>query len=158
MERSPVKLSSTSNVEPMSPHKRSKRTETSVEDKENLNINYDDRTPVLRFAKLTEHAMAPTRGSKMSAGYDLYSAYDCLVPAKGKCLVKTDIQIELPQGCYGRVAPRSGLAHKHFLDTGAGVIDADYRGNVGVILFNFNTEDYQAICYCFCVIAGEKRR
>ena len=72
-----------------------------------------------------------------------YSAYDCVVPAKGKSLIKTDIQIELPSGCYGRIAPRSGLAHKHFLDVGAGVIDEDYRGNVGVILFNFNTEDYK---------------
>lgn len=49
----------------------------------------------------------------------------------------TDIQIAVPNGTYGRVAPRSGLAHKHFIDVGAGVIDQDYRGNVGVILFNF---------------------
>lgn len=48
----------------------------------------------------------------------------------------TDIQIELPSGCYGRVAPRSGLAAKNFIDVGAGVIDEDYRGNVGVVLFN----------------------
>ena len=65
------------------------------------------------------------------------------IPAKGKALVKTDIQIALPDGCYGRVAPRSGLAHKHFIDVGAGVIDQDYRGNVGVILFNFNDTDFE---------------
>jgi len=41
------------------------------------------------------------------------------------------------------VAPRSGLTHKHFLDVGAGVIDEDYRGNVGVILFNFGEESYK---------------
>ncbi len=39
-------------------------------------------------------------------------------------------------------APRSGLAVKHFIDVGAGVIDADYRGNVGVVLFNFGMADF----------------
>jgi len=43
----------------------------------------------------------------------------------------------------GRVAPRSGLASKHFIDTGAGVIDADYRGMVKVLLFNHGEADYQ---------------
>jgi len=40
-------------------------------------------------------------------------------------------------------APRSGLAAKHFIDVGAGVIDQDYRGNVGVVLFNFGEEDFK---------------
>lgn len=57
-------------------------------------------------------------------------------------MVMTDIQIEIPEGCYGRIAPRSGLAHKHFIDVGAGVIDSDYRGNVGVIIFNFSDQDF----------------
>jgi len=56
--------------------------------------------------------------------------------------VPTDISIAVPEGCYGRVAPRSGLATKHFIDTGAGVIDADYRGPVGVVLFNFAEVDF----------------
>ncbi|KAL4216393.1 hypothetical protein ACF0H5_024119 [Mactra antiquata] len=98
---------------------------------------------MLRFAKLTPKAFTPTRGSKLAAGYDLYSAYDTVIPAKGKALVKTDIQIGLPDGCYGRVAPRSGLAHKHFIDVGAGVIDQDYRGNVGVVMFNFSDVDFE---------------
>lgn len=70
------------------------------------------------------------------------SAYDTVVPARGKALVKTDIQIEVPDGTYGRVAPRSGLAWKNFIDVGAGVIDQDYRGNVGVILFNHSDIDF----------------
>ena len=98
---------------------------------------------VLRFKKLSEKAMIPTRGSPQSAGLDLYSAEDCLVPARGRSLIKTDLQVALPNGCYGRVAPRSGLALKHAIDVGAGVIDQDYRGNLGIILFNFSDEDFQ---------------
>jgi len=48
----------------------------------------------------------------------------------------------VPEGTYGRVAPRSGLAWKHHIDVGAGVIDADYRGNVGVVLFNHSEKDF----------------
>ncbi|XP_013365760.1 PREDICTED: deoxyuridine 5'-triphosphate nucleotidohydrolase, mitochondrial isoform X2 [Chinchilla lanigera] len=72
----------------------------------------------LRFMRLSEHATAPTRGSALAAGFDLYSAYDYTIPPMEKALVKTDIQIALPSGCYGRVAPRSGLAAKHFIDVG----------------------------------------
>jgi len=91
----------------------------------------------LRFAKLSEHAKAPTRGSAVAAGYDLYAAEDMVIEAGKRACVKTDIQIEVPDGTYGRVAPRSGLAAKHGIDVGAGVIDKDYRGNVMVLLFNF---------------------
>jgi dUTP pyrophosphatase len=49
--------------------------------------------------------------------------------------------VALPDGCYGRIAPRSGLAYKKGIDVGAGVVDQDYRGNVGVILFNFGEEE-----------------
>ncbi|XP_043933559.1 deoxyuridine 5'-triphosphate nucleotidohydrolase, mitochondrial isoform X2 [Protopterus annectens] len=98
---------------------------------------------ILKFKKLSENAYTPTRGSSKAAGYDLYSAYDYVIPAREKTVVKTDIQIALPPGCYGRVAPRSGLAAKYFIDVGAGVIDEDYRGNVGVVLFNFNKEAFE---------------
>ena len=98
---------------------------------------------VLRFVKMSENAYAPTKGSPDAAGFDLYSAYDYEVPASGKVLALTDIQIAVPHDCYGRVAPRSGLAHKNFIDVGAGVIDRDYRGNVGVILFNFGKETFK---------------
>ncbi|XP_021262989.1 deoxyuridine 5'-triphosphate nucleotidohydrolase, mitochondrial isoform X2 [Numida meleagris] len=97
----------------------------------------------LRFTKLSENACAPSKGSARAAGYDLYSAYDYVIPPMEKAVVKTDIQIALPSGCYGRVAPRSGLAAKHFIDVGAGVIDEDYRGNIGVVLFNFGKETFE---------------
>ncbi|XP_014245631.1 deoxyuridine 5'-triphosphate nucleotidohydrolase [Cimex lectularius] len=97
---------------------------------------------VLRYIKLTEKAFAPVIGSQKAAGFDLRSAYDYVIPARGKGLVKTDLQIDLPEGCYGRIAPRSGLAWKNHIDVGAGVIDADYRGNVGVVLFNHGSEDF----------------
>ncbi|XP_038207213.1 deoxyuridine 5'-triphosphate nucleotidohydrolase [Zerene cesonia] len=100
------------------------------------------RDVTLRFTRLTENAFPPVKGSEKAAGYDLKSAYDYIVPARGKELVKTDLQIELPSECYGRVAPRSGLAVKNFIDVGAGVIDEDYRGNVGVVLFNHSDQDF----------------
>ncbi|KAJ0406929.1 hypothetical protein ATCC90586_000190 [Pythium insidiosum] len=97
---------------------------------------------ILRVKKLTDAAIVPTQGSALAAGFDLSSAYDAVIPARGKGLVKTDLVIAVPDGCYARVAPRSGLALKKFIDTGAGVIDADYRGNVGVVLFNHAEEDF----------------
>ncbi|XP_032870618.1 deoxyuridine 5'-triphosphate nucleotidohydrolase, mitochondrial [Amblyraja radiata] len=101
------------------------------------------KADVLKFAKLSENAQRPTRGSERAAGYDLYSAYDYVILPQDKVIAKTDIQIALPSGFYGRVAPRSGLAAKHFIDVGAGVIDEDYRGNVGVVLFNFGKESFE---------------
>lgn len=67
---------------------------------------------------------------------------DTVVPARGKQTVKTGISIHVPTGTYGRVAPRSGLAVKHFIDVGAGVIDEDYRGEVMVLLFNHGETDF----------------
>ncbi|XP_030384320.1 deoxyuridine 5'-triphosphate nucleotidohydrolase [Scaptodrosophila lebanonensis] len=99
--------------------------------------------PILRFAKLTEFAMEPLRGSAKAAGVDLRSAYDLVVPARGKAIVKTDLQVQVPEGSYGRVAPRSGLAVKNFIDVGAGVVDEDYRGNLGVVLFNHSDTDFE---------------
>ncbi|KAL6235665.1 hypothetical protein BDW75DRAFT_239997 [Aspergillus navahoensis] len=99
-------------------------------------------TPALLVKKLTPTARAPTRGSAFAAGYDIYAAKEIVIPAKGKGLVDTGLAVAVPEGTYGRVAPRSGLASKHFIDVGAGVIDADYRGEVKVLLFNFSDVDF----------------
>ena len=98
---------------------------------------------MLKVLRLSENATLPTRGSPLAAGADLYSAENVCVPARGIHIVKTDIAIICPKGTYGRVAPRSGLTVQHSIDVGAGVIDADYRGNVGVVLFNHGDCDFQ---------------
>ena len=82
--------------------------------------------------------------TKISSSLSLCSAYDCIIPARGKGIAKTDLSIAIPHGTYARIAPRSGLAAKHFIDTGAGVVDEDYRGNVGVVLFNHSDQDFQS--------------
>lgn len=97
---------------------------------------------ILLFAKLSNTAHTPTKGSKFAAGYDLYAAKDIVIKPQDKAVVPTDIIISVPEGTYGRVAPRSGLASKNFIDVGAGVIDADYRGPIGVVLFNHNKEPF----------------
>ena len=57
--------------------------------------------------------------------------------------MKTGLSISFPTGLYARIAPRSGLALKKFIDVGAGVVDSDYRGEVGVVLFNHGDQDFE---------------
>ncbi|KAK4796646.1 hypothetical protein SAY86_028972 [Trapa natans] len=102
-----------------------------------------ESAPYFRVVRLSEKAILPSRGSPLSAGYDLSSACEGKVPARGKALINTDLSIAVPPGTYARIAPRSGLAWKHSIDVGAGVIDADYRGPVGVILFNHSDVDFE---------------
>jgi len=97
----------------------------------------------LRVKKLSDAAHMPVRGSPLSAGFDLASAETTVIKAGSKGIVKTDLSIACPPNTYARIAPRSGLAVKKFIDVGAGVVDADYRGPVGVVLFNFGSEDFQ---------------
>ncbi|ACF42284.1 dutpase [Rana grylio virus] len=97
----------------------------------------------LQYVKLSEHASGLIRGSAGAAGYDLAAAHPVVVPSFGRALVKTDLAVKMPPGLYGRVAPRSGLALKNFIDVGAGVVDPDYRGNLGVILFNFGCDPFR---------------
>ena len=98
---------------------------------------------VVKVKKLCNNAKLPVRGSTGAAGYDLAAAQTAVILAHGKVLVKTGLSISMPTGCYGRIAPRSGLALKKFIDVGAGVVDEDYRGELGVILFNFGDEDFK---------------
>jgi dUTP pyrophosphatase len=103
----------------------------------------------IQIKKLTSLAKTPTRGSDFAAGYDLYSTEDYTLKPLERKLFKTHVSIAIPSGHYGRIAPRSGLAFKDGLDTMAGVIDEDYRGDVGVILINLGNVDKE-------IKAGEK--
>ncbi|KAH7715385.1 DeoxyUTP pyrophosphatase [Aphelenchoides avenae] len=100
-------------------------------------------TVVVEYVRASEHACAPLVGSENAAGADLCAAEECFVPAGGRRLVSTGLRVAIPHGFYGRIAPRSGLAVKHFIDVGAGVVDADYRGELKVLLFNFGSEGFK---------------
>ena len=82
------------------------------------------------------------KGTSGSAGYDLAAAQSTVVVAHDKCLVKTGLALALPLDCYGRIARRFGLALKKFIYVEARLIDSDYGGEIGVILFNFDKEDF----------------
>ena len=56
--------------------------------------------------------------------------------------ILTDSRMAIPDNCYGRIASRSGQTLKHSIEVGAGVVDADYRENIGVILYNHSDVDF----------------
>ena len=92
----------------------------------------------IKIKKLSKSAIIPSRANESDAGYDLYAVQDMVIGPMEKLIVPTGISIEIPNGYYGRVAPRSGLAVKNSIDVLAGVIDSGYRGEIGVVLINLN--------------------
>ena len=91
---------------------------------------------VVKIKRMNVNAKLPVRGMVRVADYDLAATQAAVVPEHSKCLVKTGLAIAIPPDCYGRISPRSGLALKKFIDVGAGVIDSDYKGEIGVVLLN----------------------
>lgn len=94
----------------------------------------------LLVQKLSPTAKTPTYGSESAAGMDLYANLGfgeevTLYPGQRR-LFPTGLSVAVGDGYYMRIAPRSGLAHKNGIDVLAGVVDSDYRGEVGVILLN----------------------
>ena len=94
----------------------------------------------LRFKQLDPRAVLPKRGSAHAAGLDVCSIEDLDIGPKERVMARTGLAVAIPQGFYGRVAPRSGLAAKNGLDVLAGVIDSDYRGEVCCLLYNTSDE------------------
>jgi dUTP pyrophosphatase len=101
--------------------------------------------PELKVKKLAPEAIIPTKANKTDAGYDLYALEDVEIPAVNHKLIKTGISMAIPAGYVGLIWPRSGLAYKNGLDVFAGVIDAGYRGDVGVILYNSRVTDHYQV-------------
>lgn len=94
----------------------------------------------LKFKQLDPRAVLPTRGSTYSAGLDLYCIEELRIEPHMRVAAHTGLSVAIPEGFYGRVAPRSGLAAKHGLDVLSGVIDADYRGEIICLLYNSGAE------------------
>lgn len=98
----------------------------------------------VRFKRLNDLAKIPTRGSKFSAGYDLYAATDkdVQIPPHSTVKIGTGLAIELPVGWFGAIFARSGIATKRGLRPAncVGVVDADFRNEVLVALHNDSNE------------------
>lgn len=101
----------------------------------------------INIKRLSEDALLPVRATEGAACFDLYVPKDTAIK-KGRNIIPLDIAIELPEGTYAEIRPRSGFSAKGFEDINGvrrdadvlhGCIDADYRGNIGVIV---RSEDY----------------
>lgn len=86
-------------------------------------------------------ARMPERAEGESVGYDVFSFEKFIVPANSRVLHNLKLIIRPPKGHYARIAPRSGLALNNGIDVLAGVVDRDYRKEVGVILYNTSVQD-----------------
>lgn len=90
-----------------------------------------------------KNARIPSKSSEFAAGYDLRAVNDVVVGVGERKLVSTGLRLSCPEGTYGRIAPRSGLALKNGIDVMAGVIDPDYIGIVGVVLINHGDSPFK---------------
>lgn len=89
------------------------------------------------FAKFRHDAICPTKDSANVAGFNLCSVEDVIVPPFNIRIGRNDIGFKIPRGCFRKVHSRSCFALQ-FKNVGGGVIDADYRGPVAVIFFNWS--------------------
>ena len=92
----------------------------------------------LRFARLSEAALLPTRAHEGDAGLDLYAAEPAHIGPGERWSVSTGLAVEIPDGHAGLVLPRSGLARKHGISlvNSPGLIDSGYRGELTVLMLN----------------------
>ena len=105
----------------------------------------NDKTMKVQIINKSKHSL-PQYATSSSAGMDLRANLDNSIVLKPlqRCLVPTGLYIALPEGFEAQIRPRSGLALKKgitLLNT-PGTIDADYRGEIGVIVINLSAEDF----------------
>ena len=99
----------------------------------------------LKIKKLNKNAIIPVYQTDLAAGFDLHSIEDYVLKRGERKLIKTGLAFEIEKGYEVQIRPRSGLAYKHgitVLNT-PGTIDADYRGEIMVLLINFGSEDFE---------------
>lgn len=99
--------------------------------------------PKIGFKKTHPDAKLPFRDKTGNTGFDLFSVEDVIIPAKGDAIVPTGVQVaQIPMGVWYMILPRSGMGFKHGIQPHLGVIDNNYRGDLGVKLYNFSNTDY----------------
>ncbi len=98
---------------------------------------------VVKFKKLNKDAIIPDYAHKGDAGMDLYSIKDDIIEPLIWKLIPTGLACELPEGTEGQVRSKSGIALKNgvFVLNTPGTVDENYRGEIGVVLYNLNTKE-----------------
>jgi len=100
----------------------------------------------IQITKLRDHAQLPEYQTEHSAGMDLHAAIDAPMTLKPgeRAAIPTGIAIAVPAGYEAQVRARSGLAAKHgiALTNGVGTVDADYRGELSVLIINLGQENF----------------
>ena len=99
----------------------------------------------LKIKKLSSDAIIPAYQSELAAGFDLHSVEEYVLKPNERKLIKTGLAFEIEEGYEVQIRPRSGLAFKHgitVLNT-PGTIDADYRGEIMVLLINLGENDFE---------------
>ena len=102
---------------------------------------------ILKIKKLRPNAIIPEYMSEFAAGMDIFACIDEIVTLKPfkRDLIPTGIAIALPKGYEAQIRPRSGLAVKNGITllNSPGTIDADYRGEIKVVMINLGEKDFQ---------------
>lgn len=98
--------------------------------------NGNDGEHYVKIKLLHPKAQAPRRASAEAAGYDIFCNEHVTLKPGARALISTGFAMAIPAGMVGLIWPRSGLAGKHGVDSLAGVVDSDYRGEVKVALIN----------------------
>lgn len=95
----------------------------------------------VKIEKIALDIDTPSYAHEGDAGFDLRSREEVIIEPGHRYTCMTGIKIAIPPGYHGSIRDRSGLAHKQGLHVLAGVVDSNYRGEVGVVLQNLGTED-----------------
>jgi len=99
----------------------------------------------LKIKKLNKEAIIPAYQTELAAGFDLHSIEEYVLKKGERKLIKTGLAFEIEDGYEVQIRPRSGLAFKHGITVlnSPGTIDADYRGEIMVLLINLGDEDFE---------------
>jgi dUTP pyrophosphatase len=99
--------------------------------------------PPLKIVRLAKDLPLPSYQTAGAAGMDLYSDADGVLYPGMRDLIPCGFSLEIPPGYEGQVRGRSGLRIKHGIVVPVGTIDSDYRGPMGVVLFNLGSEPFR---------------
>lgn len=98
------------------------------------------QTSQMKVKCLKENVVVPQHSMQGYAGCDISATCSYVILAQGKGVVQTGLVVLLPLGVYARIAPCSRLAIKNFIDMDARVVNRDYKGEIGIVLFNHSTK------------------